>query len=78
MIFYKVIHKYKLDGHFERKNIGIYSSKENALNAIQSLKQKIGFCDVQNCFKVKKVFRLFKPKLTDKNFWIDGFVTYTY
>lgn len=78
MTLYKVSHKYILNDHFERKNIGIYSSEENARNAIEQLKQKPGFCDTQDGFKIKKVFRFFKPKLIDKAFWIDGFVTYTY
>lgn len=78
MIFYKVTHKYKLNDHLERKDIGIYSSEENASNAVEELKQKAGFCDAQDGFKIKKVFRLFKPKLINKTFWMDGFVTYTY
>lgn len=78
MIFYKVAHKYKPDSRFERKDIGIYSSEKNARNAVEELKQKSGFCDTQDGFKIKKVFRFSKPKLTDKTFWIDGFVTYTY
>ena len=78
MIFYKVTHKYKLDNHFERKDIGIYSSEENARNAVEDLKQKNGFCDTQEGFVINRVFRIFKPKLIDKTFWIDGFDTYTY
>lgn len=78
MIFYKVTHKYKLGDHFERKNIGIYSSKENAINAVEELKRKAGFCDTQDGFMIKKKLRLFKPKLIDKTFWVDGFFTYTY
>ena len=76
MIFYKVTHKHKLDNHFERKDIGIYSSEENARNAVEELKQKIGFCDTQDGFKIKKTFKFFKPRLLNKTFWIDGFVTY--
>ncbi len=78
MIFYKVTHKYKLNNRFERKDIGIYSSYKIAQNSVEELKQKSGFCDRQEGFEVKKVFRLFKPKLLDKTFWVDGFVTYTY
>ena len=78
MICYKVTHKYKLDNHFERKDIGIYSSEENAQNAVEELKPQTGFCDTQDGFKVKKAFKFFKPRLLDKTFWIDGFVTYTY
>ena len=78
MICYKVIHKYKLQDHFECKGIGVYSSLFNAQNAIELLKTKEGFKDTAHGFKTKKVFRLFKPKFIDKTFWIDGFVTYTY
>ena len=78
MTLYKVSHKYILDDHFERKDIGIYSSEENARSAVEELKQKTGFCDTQDGFKIKKVFRFLKPKLIDKTFWVDGFVTYTY
>ena len=43
MICYKVTHKYKLQDHFECKDIGIYSSISNAENAIEILKIKEGF-----------------------------------
>ena len=78
MICYKVIHKYKLIDHFERKDIGIYSSLANAEKAIELLKNKNGFKDTVAGFNIKKVFRIFKPKFLDRTFWIDGFVTYTY
>ncbi len=78
MIYYKVFHSYKLIDHFERKDIGIYSSISNAEKAVELLKVKNGFKDTISGFKIKKVFRLFKPKLLDRTFWIDGFVTYTY
>ena len=78
MICYKVIHKYKQQNHFECKGIGIYSSICKAENAIELLKNKDGFKNTAYGFKIKKVFRLFRPKLIDKTFWIDGFVTYTY
>lgn len=78
MFLYKVTHKYKLNDHIEKKQIGIYSSEKNALDAITILKQKSGFCDTQDEFKIKKVFRILKPKLINKTFWVDGFITYTY
>jgi len=78
MIFYKVTHKYKLRDHFESMDIGVYSSISNAENAIEHLKDKDGFRDTVDGFRIKKVFRLCKPKLIDKTFWIDGFITYTY
>lgn len=78
MFYYKVIHKYKLIDHCERKNIGFYSSYSNAKLAIEELKIKEGFKDTIDCFKIKKVIRFIKPKLIDKTFWADGFDYYTY
>ena len=78
MVFYKVIHKYKQIDHLECKDIGIYRSLTHAEKAIELLKGKNGFKDTATGFKIKKVFRLFKPKLLDKPFWIDGFDTYMY
>ena len=78
MILFKVTHKYKLVDHFERKDIGIYSSAEKAQSAIEALKPKAGFCDTQDGFRIRKEFRLFTPRLIDRTYWIDGFVTYTY
>lgn len=78
MIYYKVIHRYKLIDHFECKDIGIFSCLTNAEKAIALLSDKNGFKETANGFKIKKSFRFFKPKLLDKTFWIDGFDTYTY
>ena len=78
MICYKVIHKYRLQGHYECKDIGIYSSILNAKNAIEVLKDKNGFRDTCDYFKIKKAFRFRRPRLLDKTYWIDGFVTYRY
>lgn len=46
MFYYKVIHKYKLIDHIENKNIGIYSSLENATKAVKELENKEGFIDI--------------------------------
>ena len=78
MIYYKVVHRYKLIDHFECKDIGIYSSFANAEKAMTLLRDKSGFKETANGFKIKKQIRLFKPKLLDRTFWIDGFDTYTY
>ncbi len=78
MFFYKVAHKYKLDNHFECKEIGIFSSVKNAESAIDVLKQQPGFINHQNGFKIRKVFRFIKPKLLDRIFWGEGFETYHY
>ena len=51
---------------------------ENLEKEKEILKIKEGFKDTVEGFGVKKVFRFCKPKLLDRTFWIDGFVTYTY
>lgn len=78
MFYYKVEHKYKLIDHIEKKNVGIYSSLENANNAIKLLELKEGFIDTKEGFSIKKVFKLFKPKLLDKTLWEEGFNTYVW
>lgn len=78
MFYYKVIHKYKLIDHIENKNIGIYSSLENATKVVKELENKEGFIDTKDGFSIKKVFKLFKPKLLDKTFWLNGFDTYVW
>lgn len=40
MMCWKVSHKYKLIDHIERKDIGIYSSLENAEKVVALLKTK--------------------------------------
>ena len=76
MICWKVSHKYKLIDHIERKDIGIYSSLENAEIAVATLKAKNGFKDTVDGFRITKVFTLFRPYLLDNTFWVDGFETY--
>ena len=78
MFYFKVEHKYKLIDHIEKKNVGIYSSLENANNAIKVLELKEGFIDTKEGFSIKKVFKLFKPKLLDKTLWEEGFDTYVW
>ena len=76
MSCWKVSHKYKLIDHIERKDIGIYSTLEKAENAVALLKTKSGFKDTADGFKIVKIFTLFKPRLLDNTYWIDGFDTY--
>lgn len=76
MICWKVSHKYRLIDHIERKDIGIYSSLENAEKAVATLKTKNGFKDTVDGFRITKVFTLFKPHLLDNTYWVDGFDTY--
>ena len=76
--YYEVTHKHKLDNHFEKYYIGIYSNLLLAREAVKSLEDKPGFSSTVDGFRIKKVFRLFKPKLVDRTYWVDGFVTETY
>ena len=78
MFFYKLSHVYKLIDHFERKDIGFYSSLSNAKKAMELLKQKNGFKESAEGFKIKRVFKIIKPRFLDVTFWIDGFDTYCY
>ena len=48
--YYKVIHKFELNGQNEIKEIGIFSSQEKALEAIERVKNKPGFIDYQDRF----------------------------
>lgn len=77
MIYYKVSHKYKLVDHYEKKHIGIYSTKELAEQAVKQLQDKQGFNFAQDGFKISKVVRLLKPRLLDRTYWVDGFIEYT-
>ena len=74
--YYKVIHKYKLNGKDEIKEIGVFSSHKKALAAIEIAKNKPGFLDYQECFYINKFFKLFKPTFLNQVFWNDGFNTY--
>ena len=76
MFYYKVIHRYKINGCDESKEIGVFSSKAKASEAIDIVKNKPGFIDYQDCFIVKRTLKLFKPALLDNIFWGDGFDTY--
>lgn len=76
MFYYKVIHKYKLENHNEVKEIGVFDSKNKALDAIECVKNKPGFKEYQDCFFVKKVFKIFKPALVNNVYWNEGFDTY--
>ena len=76
MVIYRVIHKYKTDKHFEIKEIGVFDSYKKATDAIDIVKNKNGFKDYQNCFSIKKLFKLFKPALLNNIYWKHGYDTY--
>ena len=73
MFFYKVIHRYELNGHYESKEIGIFSSKNKANEAVDMVKDQPGFVDYQDGFVVERCIRLFRPRLLDNIYWTDGF-----
>lgn len=75
-ILYRLDHIYRLDNHIELKHIGVFSTEENAQIAIQSIKNKPGFCNHPDNFKIKKLLYFKTPRLLDKIYWIDGFETY--
>ena len=74
--YYKVIHSYELNKSSEIKEIGVFSSKSKAQKAIDIVKNKPGFVDYQDCFIIKKIFKVFKPTFLNRIFWEDGFDTY--
>ena len=74
--YYKVIHKFELNGQNEIKEIGVFSSQEKAFEAIEMVKNKPGFIDYQDRFFTSKFFKLLKPKFLNYIFWKDGFDTY--
>ena len=61
--YYKVIHKYKLDNEDEMKEIGVFSSQERALEAIDKVKSKPGFAEYQDGFTIEKFFKLSKHNI---------------
>ena len=73
--YYKVTYK---DGRDGIKEIGVFSSKEKALKAIDAVKDKHGFADDRDGFSLEKFFKLFKPLLLDEVFWFDGIDTYVF
>ena len=76
--YYRVLHVYYLIDHAQVKDIGIFSTEEKALQAIEQVKSYPGFCDHPDGFKIKKKMRRKRPKLTDRIYWSDGFFTYIY
>lgn len=76
--YFRVLHAYYLIDHVEVKDIGIFSTEEKALQAIEQVKPCPGFCDHPNDFKIKKKMCRRRPKLTDRVYWDEGFDTYTY
>lgn len=64
-------HFYETDGKEEAKFIGVYSSKFEAEQAIERLKDKPGFRDYPDAFLINEM------KLNQDS-WVDGFARITY
>ncbi len=79
-IYYKVVHLFftRQADHIHCFEIGVYDSKEKAMDAIDVLKSKEGFRLRPDKFYVYRVLRFRTPKLLNRTYWVDGFTTYTY
>lgn len=64
---YLLQHSYEIDECEETKIIGIYTSREKALETIEKYKTIPGFKNYSDCFYIDK-YEL------DKNHWEEGFV----
>ena len=80
MMYYRLTHFFitKQPDHFHSFDIGIYDSKEKAEAALAEVRDKPGFSLRPHAFRIRKVFRIKRPKLINRTHWIDGFETYTY
>ncbi|HVU09353.1 MAG TPA: hypothetical protein VHG89_12495 [Verrucomicrobiae bacterium] len=65
-----VQHSYEVEpcGHDETKFIGVYSSREAAVEAVKRLSEQPGFCDKLDCFFIDEYE-------VGKDHWTKGFVT---
>ena len=78
--YYKVKCFYitKEPDHFHGFDIGIFDSIEKAQQIVEKVKDKPGFCEHKEKIKICKRIKFFTPKLLNKIFWEEGFVTYRY
>ena len=78
-VYYKVVHLFftKQPARIHFFDIGIYDSKKKAFHSIEQLKTKEGFCLRPDKFHICKVLRFRAPRLLNRTYWIDGFITYT-
>ena len=68
MFYYKLTH--------EKQQIGIYSSKEKALGAMEVLLKQYAFTGKKEDFKLSLKLSLVKPKMLDQTFWSNGCVNF--
>src|SRR5438445_6392822 len=69
-IIYELAHVYETEsGEDEEKRLGSYSSRENALAAIERYKKLSGFCRLPDAFVI------YETTLDHDAAWTDGFFT---
>ena len=80
MLYYRVIHFFitKKAEHFHFFNIGIYDTRQRAMDAVEALKVKEGFCLRPDKFYIIRGVRFRKPKFLNRTHWAEGFFSYTY
>lgn len=78
--YYKLIHLFftRQANHVHYFGIGIYDEKEKAMDAVEALRTKDGFCLRPDKFHIFKVFRLRTPRFLNRTYWVDGFSSYPY
>lgn len=78
--YYKVYCFYvtKEPEHFHAFDIGIFDTIEKARQAVEQIEDKPGFCEHKDKIKIKKIVKLFPPKLLNNVYWADGFETVYY
>ena len=77
-VYYKVSCFYitREPDHIHRFGIGIFDSRDKAEYAVRMVIDKPGFCEHRDKIKINRVLRFSSPRLLNKIFWEDGFVTY--
>lgn len=68
---YVLQHSHELDGCDETAMIGVYSSEQMALAAIERLCHQPGFKEYPGCFFID-------PYQLDEDHWVEGFVIVSY
>lgn len=61
---------------YEKKPVGIYSSKDKALGAMEVLLKQYAFTGKKEDFKLSLKLSLVKPKMLDQTFWSNGCVNF--
>lgn len=66
-ILHILTHEYVTpSGADEIKGIGTYSTRENAMAALRRVRDKPGFCDMPDNFRIREI-------VVDRDHWTSGF-----